>query len=645
MIVRSFSGAVVLLLATTCLSFAATVSMNQAAPVASVQPVEPPVPDTPVAGEDGYRNMVAYFQTCKKWGIETEVILQRLHTEAYQNGSPTKTNQDANFLKKLTERYPGATFNGKEGRVTIRKDIVAHFSDALKVDRISEVGGITVEYLLSQGLVHMTDGVNAATILIDQTNPGKSAFIDVNIAAIKAEAEKIVTDPDRKRIAAEPAEAAVMTDAYQIMGMVLKIRMDVFAGNMMRDPKLQRKALKIAADGYRERHSQDYQAADPSRKKKVVDLKPDKPADQRFYQGFLRIFAFILSAAIVLWLIFKGIHTLKTVSMDNSRKMRKGKYQTLSPMVKRILTKTGNSLWGRNIPWAKNFYIYERTDRWLLCDGKKERDAKISQARTRIEVCLRSTYFKIKLTRLNNAKSNIWVASHDFTKLELNRGLQEILQEMIHPTGRDDGADEETSVTPALSSDAHVELASESGTTKQDLSSGAVSEPLAEESLTASEPIAQQHPEQANREYAADVTPEIEDEQISTAIHEAAQSQVTIPAVAVHEQEIVAEFRPKRKRPQKKKKGSTPEVMSAVEDESTKHTISSTEPAFIHQAVIHGEVLQKLPQIPADDPPPLLPDTPTAFPEPSALQSKRENKPNQAGSVPNRSKKKRPQKK
>ena len=49
------------------------------------------------------------------------------------------------------------------------------------------------------------------------------------------------------------------------------------------------------------------------------------------------------------------------------------------------------------------FYIYQRSDRWLLCDGKEDKENHIFQARTRIEVCLRSTYFKIRIKRLNGA--------------------------------------------------------------------------------------------------------------------------------------------------------------------------------------------------------------------------------------------------
>ena len=447
MISRSYYGAVVLLLATACFAFAATPPQQSAAPPPQQQAAITPVSTFSVDSNDGFQKTVTYFQTCKKWGADIEVALQRLYAASGQD----KATNGTIFLKKLNELYPGSTFNGKEGTVSIRKDLAAHFTDSLKVDRLIEIGGITVTYHLLQGLVHLTDGVNAATIMIDQTTPGKSTFIDVNIAAIKNEAEKIVTDPDRRRIAAEPAESAVLTDAYQLLSMVLKTRMDVFAGNMMRDPALQRKALKIADNGYRERHPQDYQAADPTKKKNKVDAKPDKPADQRFYQGFVKLFAFILSAVGVLWAIFTIIRVMKTLSTDNARKRRKNKYQTLSPMVTRLLKKTGSNLWGRNLPWSKNYYIYERTNRWLLCDGKEEKDNKISQARTKIEVRLRSTYFKIKLTRANGVKSNLQLTSNDYTKIELDHALQELIQEMANPTGKYDHVADETVESAGLS--------------------------------------------------------------------------------------------------------------------------------------------------------------------------------------------------
>ena len=441
MTTRYYPGRIMLLLTALCLTFGTpTLAATTPSPLPHQQPGGSPPPEPSAIGDDGFQKTVTFFQSFKKQGGELEALLQKVTAAA-----PGSQNQGANFLKLLSQQYPGATFNGREGTIPLRKDLVAHFTDTLKIDRITEVGGITVGYLLSQGLIHLTDGTNAATILIDQAVPSKSTFIDVNIAAIKGQAEKIVTDPERKRIAAEPAESAVLTDAYQLLSMVAKLRMDIFAGNMMRDPALQQKALKIAAKGYRERHPQDYQAVDPNQKKTIkTDAKPDKPADQRFYDGFLRIFAFVLSAAAVLWLVFALIRFMKTQSLDNARKMRQGKYQQLSPMVRRILRKTGNSLWGRNLPWAKNYYIYDRNERWLLCDGREEKINKISQARTRIEICLRSTYFKVKLTRLNNAKANIWVSSQGLSKRALMEGLEEIIREMTNPTGRDDGADDET---------------------------------------------------------------------------------------------------------------------------------------------------------------------------------------------------------
>ncbi len=444
MIVRFFLGAVLLLPATFCLNFGIPASAASTTPP-QLQSGDFSAPETPPPADDGFLKTVRFFQGFIKQGAELEAVLQRVRVAT---ATDDQGSRGANFLRKLSDLYPGATFNGREGTIPLRKDLVGHFTEAMKVDRITETGGITVAYILSQGLVHLTDGTNAATILIDQTTPGKSSFIDVNIAAIKGEAEKIVTDPERKRIAAEPAESAVLTDAYQLMSMLDKTRMDLFAGTMMRDPRFQAKAMGIAAQGYKERHPQDYQAADPTRKaREKIDMKPDKPADQRFYQGFLRLFAFLLSAVAVLWGIFTGIRSMKTQAMDNSRQMRKGRSQALSPMVMRSLKKAGNSLWGRNLPWAKNYYCYERNGRWLLCDGKEEKANKISQARTRIEVYLRSSYFKLKITRLNNAKAAICLVSHDLSKRELDLGLQELILEMTNPTKRENGADDESAVS------------------------------------------------------------------------------------------------------------------------------------------------------------------------------------------------------
>ena len=124
--------------------------------------------------------------------------------------------------------------------------------------------------------------------------------------------------------------------------------------------------------------------------------------------------------------VFAGLRYLKSQSTDQSKKRQQDRYNSLTPMVTKALKKMGASLWGRNLPWSRNYYIYQRSDRWLLCDGKEDKENHIFQARTRIEVCLRSTYFKIRITRLNGIRVDISLTCNDLSEWELQQGLREI---------------------------------------------------------------------------------------------------------------------------------------------------------------------------------------------------------------------------
>ena len=233
--------------------------------------------------------------------------------------------------------------------------------------------------------------------------------------------------------------------------------------------------------------------------------------------------------------------------MDNARKMRQGKFQALSPMVRGVLKKTGNSLWGRNLPWSRKYYIYERSERWLLCDGREEKLNNISEARTRIEINLRSTYFKVKLTRFNNVRTNIRVSTHDLSKRELFEGLQEIIREMTNPTGRDDGADDETvaSDVPAVPA-------------PTDLGEAAPEETVQEARQPEPEPVAENIPQPAVDASELEASPE--------------------PSPQAETEQTVQEEVPlKRKRAPRKKVPKQSEVVSASQEESSEDSLPSIE--------------------------------------------------------------------
>ena len=428
MVLLSYPGSLVLILFTACLAFGAPAPANPTASPPQPPPTGSKASATPTFGYDGFQLTARYFQTFKNMAAEIESVLHTLHAETLAAVPDDKARQQADFLKKLVKQYPGATFDGTLGTIPIQKIFVAQFTSSLKVESIKEVGNITLVYQLAQGRIHLTDGTNSVTILIDQTDPTRSSFINATIPSMKESAEIILTDSDRKRIAADTVESAILNDAYQLLSQTTKTRMDIFAADVMHNPESRLKTLGIAANGYRERHPEDYQGGiDPAKtRKKKTEAAPFKPADARFNETFIKVILFIASAAGVLWAVIAGLRYLKSLSIDSSEKKKLDRYNSLSPMVTRALKKTGASLWGRNLPWSKNYYIYQRSDRWLLCDGKEDKESKMFQARTRIEVCLRSTYFKIRITRLNGGRADISLTCQDLSEWELMEGLREI---------------------------------------------------------------------------------------------------------------------------------------------------------------------------------------------------------------------------
>ncbi len=423
------------------LAFPPPVTANQKASPQIAPPAAATSQVTPSDEGDVFHRTNRYFQTCKSKAEEVEAQLRTLQTESVAASPGDKAKQQAVFLKKLTARYPGATFDGASGSVPIRERVVAQFTDSLKVESIKESSQVILEYLVTRDRILVTADNNSITVLVDRYDPARSTFINVSIPAIKAEAEKIIIDPDRKRFAGDTAETFILNDAYQLLSLTSSQRMDIFAANIIRDPKSQQELLKIAGKNYRERHPQEYQAVDPALKKtKKIDSKPNKPADRRFYEGFIKLFFLILSMVGVIWTVFVGIRTLKSNLNENVQKRRKNQYYTLTPMVRRALNHLGGSLWGRNLPWAKNYNIQQRSDRWLLSQGKEVK-VKPFKITTRIEVCLRGAYFKIKITQLNGAEISIDLACNGLSERELRRRLQDVRLELTKHLEPDYNAD------------------------------------------------------------------------------------------------------------------------------------------------------------------------------------------------------------
>jgi hypothetical protein len=441
MVQLPFLVSLMLLLSTACLAIEAPPASTPpiAAPLA--QPLDTAASNSTAGPADGYTRTVKAFQYYVKKAADIQVLLKKLRDESVAGASGDVSKQRTLFLNKLVEKYPGSTFDGTNGTVAFQKNFVATFNANLTVDSIKEIGTVTVIFHLTQGKITLSFENNSVTAIIDQTTPTRSTFINVSIPVMKDNAEKILTDPDRKLILVDSVESAVLNDAYQLLSQTNRMRMETFAADVLRNPKLQQEALRTAAIGYRERHPEEYQGgvAPNKPRKKKTDVTSNKPADSRFYESFIKWILLVVSAIGIFWSVLAGIRYLKSLSMDKSEKMKQDRYNSLTPMVAKCLGNMGASLGGRNWPWSKKYYIYERSDRWLLCDGKEDKNNKIFKARTRVEVALRSTYFKIKISRLNKVSVDISLTCKDLTKWELMEGLEKLRFEITN-ADRDDSS-------------------------------------------------------------------------------------------------------------------------------------------------------------------------------------------------------------
>ena len=419
-------ASIVLLVATVCLVFGVPA---QADPISQDQASPAHFKDSDIASgsDDGFQRTVRSFQLFEKKGSEISAVLKNLHAEVVAVFPGDTTKQQEQFLKKLTELYPGSKFDGATGTVAFQKDFVATFGNTLNIDSISEVGAVTVTYIFGHGVIQLSDGISSVTINIDRTDPSRSKFSKVAISAIKDEAENILTVPGYKRIVIDTVETSILNDAYQLLTLTNALRMDFFAADVMRYPALQRKALGIAGKGYYERHSSEYQVGTEPAKpvKKIIDGASN--SGKIDVVGFIARFLLILvSAAGVFWVVFTVIRQIKFLFMDNATKQRIEKYNSLSPMVIRSLKRLGASLWGNNYVWAKRYYVSKHGDRWLLCDGKNVKNGKKSLVNNRLEVCMRDSNFKLKVTRLNGVGVDVAVICKDFSEQELTERLMEI---------------------------------------------------------------------------------------------------------------------------------------------------------------------------------------------------------------------------
>jgi hypothetical protein len=140
----------------------------------------------------------------------------------------------------------------------------------------------------------------------------------------------------------------------------------------------------------------------------------------------VRLLFFLFLAVCTVLTAKWGWRTAKVISMDGLHKMRYRKFRTLSPMVTRSLEELGTLLWGKNRLWVRNFSITTTSDRWFLRDGKGELFFRRSGGGTCLEVCLRDTNLKVRITLLNGVRANRIFECGNFSEEELAARLEEV---------------------------------------------------------------------------------------------------------------------------------------------------------------------------------------------------------------------------
>jgi hypothetical protein len=424
----SCCGSIVLLLATACLAFGAPAQANPSSKAKS-SPVPSESSTMATGSDDGFQRTVKAFQLFEKKGKDITAALRKLLDEVVAGNPGDTAKQQAQFLKKLTELYPGSTYDGATGTGTVafQKDFVATFTNTLNVDSLKELGAVKVTYLLEHSKIQLSDGLSSVTVLIDKSDPSRSRFSIAVIPAIRDESETILTIPGYKRIATDSVETSILNDAYQLLSQTNALRMDYFAADIMRYPALQSKALGIAGKGYFERHRPEYQVgAEPAKpaKKSVDGASQKRPID---FAGFIsRLLLIGVLVAGVFWIVGILSRRVKFMFMDKMAQTHVKKYYSLSPLVTRSLKRLGTSLWGKNFLWSKKYYIIKRSDRWLLCDGKNAKKGQKSLVKNRLEVCMRDSNFKLKITRLNGVGVDVAATCKDYSERELTEKLTEL---------------------------------------------------------------------------------------------------------------------------------------------------------------------------------------------------------------------------
>ena len=206
----------------------------------------------------GIQRTIQAYQAYVDKGRDLTKVLHKFNAGARKAIPDNQSTQNNYILDRLKEAYPGSTYDGLSGKISLGNNIFANFNNMFNVDTITELGAINGTYFLHKDEILLEDGLNSVTVVVDRSNQSRSKFANAKILSIKDKANNILNIPGHKRITAETDETSILNDAYQLISSVNDVRMDYFAADVMRTPKLQQKVLAIAKNGYFERHNNEY---------------------------------------------------------------------------------------------------------------------------------------------------------------------------------------------------------------------------------------------------------------------------------------------------------------------------------------------------------------------------------------------------
>jgi hypothetical protein len=304
-----------------------------ATPQASTPSAAPlPVPvAVDVSANNGYTLTVQYWLTLEQTARETEKVLQELYTQTAAAIPDDPSRMRKYFAEKLSEKFPGSSFNGIMGTVVLPNKMLAHFNDKFTVDRFEEVGRISVNYFLKQGQFVCSNGTNSVGGIINKANPSQSVFTKVDINDMKKEAEKVLGN---RTVEANSPEEAVINDAYQLLAVTNNARMDTYAGQLVVSTEAQQYALGLAEKGYKQRHQGEYQAGAAGEKKprtasKDLELPSEQNSSTKLMLRFAVIIGLFLLCALFVKLSWHFLRAgFKSLKRNSNKKRRSSRFST-----------------------------------------------------------------------------------------------------------------------------------------------------------------------------------------------------------------------------------------------------------------------------------------------------------------------------